>query len=135
MTMLDWDEKFSVHIQDIDEQHKILFRCINDLVAAMQSFQEGAALKNVMEELIRYTNVHFSQEEELLKKYDYPEFSSHVEEHKKFIEMVEGVQKKYSEGEVTISLHVLDFMVEWLKNHILGTDMKYASYLNEKGVK
>ncbi len=134
MGILEWSEKFSVNISEIDEQHKVLFRCINDLVEAIQTFQEKDALVKVMDELVRYTNVHFSEEEELMKKYSYPEYENHVKEHEKFVGMVEDMRKKYEMGEQTISLQVLDFMVDWLKTHIMGTDMKYAPYLNERGV-
>jgi len=33
-----------------------------------------------------------------------------------------------------VNVDLLNFLKSWLQNHILGTDKKYAPFLNGKGV-
>lgn len=37
-------------------------------------------------------------------------------------------------GKFTLSVDVLNFLCDWLRDHILKTDKKYAEYTNEKNI-
>jgi hemerythrin len=52
MAYIDWTEKLSVGIDIIDEQHKVLFKIINDLHDAMKAGQSKLVIKEVLERLI-----------------------------------------------------------------------------------
>jgi hemerythrin-like metal-binding protein len=135
MAVLIWDETYSVQIESIDEQHKILFSYINDLVEAMQEFRESDVVSRLLPALMDYTIVHFGAEEKLMEENGYPKLDEHKQEHEKFINMIKEFEEKFKTGDRTISLGILDFLVDWLKNHIMGTDMKYTPHLKEKGVR
>jgi len=48
---------------------------------------------------------------------------------------VQDVQKKYLEGSTILSQEVMNFLKEWLRNHIQGEDKKYGTFFNSIGVK
>ena len=35
---------------------------------------------------------------------------------------------------MTISIEVMNFLKDWLSNHILGSDKRYGPFLNGKGL-
>ncbi len=45
-----------------------------------------------------------------------------------------ALQQQFDQGKATITLDVMEFLQQWLDKHILGTDKKYAPFLNSKGV-
>jgi hemerythrin len=50
---------------------------------------------------------------------------------KKVTEFRSGLES----GKLSLSLEVMNFLSDWLKNHIKVVDKKYASFFNEKGLK
>lgn len=133
--LMTWKEQYSVHIAEIDQQHKKLIALINQLGEAMSRGKGREVIGEVLNQLITYCASHFATEERLFALYNYPEAAEHKEKHEKVTAKVLALQKEMQGGKMTISMEVMDFLEQWLDKHILGTDMKYSAYLNAKGVK
>lgn len=133
--LIRWSKTLMVNIPTIDEQHKQLVKMINDLHKAMKGREGTPAMERILNRLVEYTVMHFGTEEELFRKYKYPEREKHAEAHKKLVGKVSDFQKKMRSGDATISMDLMEFLKDWLVNHIKGTDAKYAPFLLEKGVK
>ena len=136
MAYLEWNDNYSVGIKAMDNHHKKLFDIVNELHTGMSSGNADAALRKVFSELTDYTKYHFTEEENLMSKYDYPELASQKEAHNKLIETLQDLQQQFDErkGEMTIIMKMQDFLRSWLLNHIIGHDKKYGPYLNSKGI-
>lgn len=135
MALITWEEKYSVNIRDIDDQHKKLFNLLNILYDAMSVGRGNDVLGRVLSELIDYTVYHFDAEERLFQKHGYPEYIQHKKEHDNMAKQAVELREKFNLGvDGMISAEVLIFLKNWLLNHIMVTDKKYASFLNGKGV-
>lgn len=134
MALFDWKDIYSVGIKEIDSQHKMLVNTLNELFEAMRNREVHEVITGIIKSLVDYVGVHFSFEEELMKKYNYPELIIHKKEHTAFVEKVLDFQKKHQAGNLMLSLEVMNFLKDWLKNHIMGTDKKYGPFFNNKGV-
>ena len=135
MVLMQWDSSFSVKVQEIDNQHQQLVKMLNELHDAMKEGKGDYALGKITVELMDYTREHFGTEEKYFDKFDYPETTVHKKEHGKFVQKVSEFKEGLDEGRLGLSIEVITFLVDWLKNHIKGTDMKYSSFFNEKGLK
>ncbi len=135
MAFLEWDDSFSVKIPSIDKQHKKLVGMINELMDAMKSGKGNAVLSSIIEKLADYTVEHFSTEEKYFKMYAFPGADEHIKEHQDFVKKVQDFQAGFESGKIGLTVNVMHFLRDWLKNHILGTDQKYSDYLVSKGVK
>ena len=134
MSFINWEDKYSVDIALIDDQHKQLFSIINSLHEIMREGKGKEHVGIVVEKLISYTEKHFNQEEEYFKKYFYPETKEHIAQHNRFIDKVVDFKKKHDSGKLFLSIEILNFLNQWLTNHILVTDMKYKDFLKSKGL-
>ncbi|MBF0351471.1 MAG: hemerythrin family protein [SAR324 cluster bacterium] len=135
MSLLTWSEAFSVKINSIDEQHKKLINMINGLHDAMQLGDSKKVIEKILEGLAVYTVKHFGYEEELFRKYGYPQSEQHIREHQALVNQVVALQKRLStEESFMLGVEILEFLKNWLINHIQGSDMKYSAFLVEKGV-
>ena len=132
---LDWKDEYRVGIDSIDQQHRKLVNLINQLQTAVDYSTGEEFEREALDELVDYTKTHFSYEEGLMEQHDYPEFEPHRAQHQKMIKQVEDVLAEYEQDNETAMSNALDFLKDWLINHINGTDKEYSSYLIDKGVK
>ena len=72
MKELKWGRVLSVDIDEIDEDHKKLVAIFNILGTALQQKESRVYIEAVLEELINCTVWHFSHEERLMIRYQYP---------------------------------------------------------------
>lgn len=133
MPLLNWSEQYSVQVPEMDAQHRILFDCINELHDAMSARQGQAVLGGILDKLIDYTRTHFVDEEALFTSHNYPERESHIREHEAFVEQVAKVRRDYEAKTLMLSLQTLNFLQDWLKNHIQKVDRHYGEWLNKAG--
>lgn len=134
MALLTWDEGYSVRVEKLDSQHTVLFNILNDLHAAMTKGEAHKITGPLLQKLLDYTRTHFAAEEKLLDISGYPGFSEHRKIHAGLIQQVEEYVARYEKGEATLSLHLINFLRDWLTNHIQKTDKEYSSWLNEHDI-
>lgn len=134
MAEIKWRDSYSVGIEKFDNQHKKLVQILNDLLDAMHSGMAHVILENKLNELVDYAHTHFSDEEDLFDRYDYPQKVEHHNQHIQLLAQVQKLLEDLSKGSIVITLQTTDFLKDWLINHILGDDMEYASFFKEKGV-
>jgi hemerythrin-like metal-binding protein len=135
MPLFTWDSSYSVGVQDMDNEHIKLFGIINSLYDAMKSGKSKEVMEDVFKQLVDYTEVHFSDEEKLMSQHNYPGINEQMAQHKLFVDKVEENYKKYREGAILISIDIMNFLKDWLVNHIQIIDKKYAEFFNRIGIK
>jgi len=125
------DETLSVDAGEIDEQHRKLVELFNML---SQSVAEGDAaeyIEAVLEELINCTIWHFSHEERLMLMYKYDGLEAHKDEHHDLINSVRELQQKFHKQSKLLTNEDIEYLEDWLTQHILGQDMRLGFYLME----
>ncbi|WP_019554442.1 bacteriohemerythrin [Propionispira raffinosivorans] len=130
MAIVTWTDEFSVGIPKFDEEHKKLVTMINNLHAAMK---EGRG-KDTMEELLlgltKYVNTHFSHEETLMAKYNYPNYEKHKKIHDDFKAKVIEYKCLYDKNLLPAN-QLLTVLRDWLIKHICDTDRDYGPFLEK----
>jgi hemerythrin len=131
---MEWSDKLSVGIEEIDNQHQALVGLLNQLHTAIHEKHGTAACMEILDKLVEYTRVHFTVEESLMRILGYPEYEDHHEEHDKLIRQVVELQQKLKIDKANISFELLHFLRGWLSHHILETDKAYVPYFLSRGV-
>ncbi|MEI6985497.1 MAG: bacteriohemerythrin [Rhodospirillaceae bacterium] len=136
MPLMDWTEKMSVGIAQFDKEHHGLVDLINELFDAVQAGRGREKLGGTLTKLLDYTKTHMLKEEQILERYGYPDLEPHRQEHKAIVRRIVGIRQRYESGATgPMCMEVLALMKSWLTDHILGTDKKYQSFLNGKGLR
>ncbi len=94
MGFIKWNSTYNVHIKKIDNQHKKIISILNHIYDLQQS-GNPKAIDKVLSELEKYARVHFSTEEVLFDKHEYPESIEHKKEHERFIKKIGEVRNKF----------------------------------------
>jgi hemerythrin-like metal-binding protein len=130
-----WDDSYSVKVRRLDDEHQQLFSIINQLHEGMKAGRGKDVLQSVLDQLLRYTEQHFADEEALMQLGGYPWLNAHITLHQGFINKIKGFSKDFRSGAVSISVEMLEFLRNWLAEHIIGSDHQYCELLNSAGIR
>jgi len=130
---IKWEEKYSVKIKEIDEQHKVLLNLIGELENFSKKYNYKEVFPEAIDTLKNYVRTHFSTEEEYMVKANYPFLDEHKKVHLQFTEEVDREVEKLNNRDITALdiIFLYNFLLDWIENHILGEDHKYVEYLKE----
>lgn len=127
MPLITWDQGLSVGVPDLDAQHHRLVDMINQLHDAMAKGQGREALKPLLAGLVQYTVTHFQAEEQYMRKINYPNLPQHKAEHEKLVRRVKELTQSYESNQISLTIETMNFLRDWLTNHIRRVDRQYAS--------
>lgn len=129
MGLSDWSPKYTVNHPVMDEHHHALFKLVDRLSEAIIEKKENEIIGEILGSLIDYTKMHFAAEEQLMRQVNFPGLPQHKEAHDKMVAQVQEYQRRFKEGDGTITAEISQFlMTDWLVKHILGMDELYAPY-------
>ncbi len=130
VSIVNWQESYSVGNQHIDEQHQILIDTINQLASA-ESLNNHHAVLMIIDELASYAAFHFDFEERLMESAGYPDLQRHRAVHLAFGSWVANLREQHFRyGRRPLGVSVLGFLRDWLDHHILGEDQRYRPYIH-----
>jgi len=133
--MFKWDDKYSVGIQSIDNQHKEIFEILNKLLEAMKLGHGSDVTTEIILELERYAVIHFQKEEFFFQRFNFHGSVEHITEHQNFIKKVAVLKPDLKSGKLTLTFELLNFLKEWIDHHILIVDKQYSECFLQNGLK
>jgi hemerythrin len=132
MSLIEWDsKKFSVHVDEMDEQHKKWIHLINVLHDSLMEKKDNVTPKSAIEEMLAYTRYHFAQEEALMRNIDYPAFIEHKQLHGDFIVELQSLNVEINTGHILLRTQIMSILKNWLEDHITTADMRYGEYISK----
>jgi len=132
--MFEWRNEYSVEIGSVDAQHKVLFATAGELYNAMAAGHSKDVMARLLDRLIQYTKTHFAHEERLMQQCGYPRFEAHKAQHDALTARVMKFQSDFQQGRVNMSVQLLQFLKDWLAQHIQETDRQYIPVMKAKSV-
>ena len=131
MTLFEWTSDYELDIPQIDDQHKELVEMINDLYASIKGRHSGEAVNTTLNKLLKYVNVHFETEESSMQERNYPGLEDQIQLHNELRMKVLELKKRHLQGQDIATFELLNFLVDWLKEHISNTDRAYGEYIQK----
>ncbi|HEC1753471.1 bacteriohemerythrin [Campylobacter sp. CNRCH_2015_0814] len=118
----EWDKKYSINNEKIDEQHKKLF----ELAARVEEISDRpiyqVELKKIVAEFFHYIKIHFQDEENYMAEINYPYLNQHKLMHKQITKsMIKLIQSIKSTNDLKEKLYIV--VNSWLIEHIIQHDM------------
>lgn len=131
---VQWREHLSVGVEEIDEQHRRLFDAFNAFVAACNGGKGKEEVTRLFDFLDAYVITHFAAEERLQKRFAFPEYEKHREQHQKFIADLVDMKERLSSEGATLPLVITTgrVMAGWLIEHISGMDRNFGRFVREQ---
>ncbi|MBI2236896.1 MAG: bacteriohemerythrin [Magnetospirillum sp.] len=127
---IHWTEMMSVGVPALDDDHKTLVKLLNVLHRSIGDPEEYGTLGTVLEALVDYARHHFVREERMMQDCNYPQLDAHRQIHDSIAAKVVEYRRRYDEDQTSVrARECLDFLHNWLIEHICTNDMDYRPWL------
>jgi hemerythrin len=128
MRIVEWEDRYNLGIDDIDQHHRHLLELLNRSYNAVIMEQNKNEVRYIFHELLEYADYHFSAEEAMMKRYGYARTDMHLAEHETFRQKVNDLLDRLLGTGFSFDVELICFLEEWLLNHILHMDREYAEF-------
>ena len=131
MKLLKWKDEYSMNEENIDKQHKGLFKLSNEIYDLVEKgIDDHEHFRELFLALNDYGIEHFLYEEMYMQEQDYPDLKEHIKQHNEFSNKVRdlcvGIDKE------THIRDIGEFVSTWLVEHVLNEDMEYKEFIAKK---
>ncbi|HIJ64299.1 MAG TPA: hemerythrin family protein [Rhodospirillaceae bacterium] len=128
-TFIRWSEDMSVGAPDLDAHHRMIIDCLNALHPLLGAPDPEDRISEVLRRLEEFVLIHFSEEEQAMRKAGYPDWRQHKTQHDAMYDVVYNLKSDIEHGRTVDARHLFDLIYDWLIRHILGEDKKYRPFL------
>jgi hemerythrin len=130
--IVEWDDKYCVGINLIDEQHKKLIELTNTLYRSCLVGTDEEKTDHFMKavkDVVDYTKFHFTAEERMLQNVSFPDYGPHKKHHEEFVKKLVDDVKGFQEGQKFVINNFVRFLRDWILSHIAVEDTQYARFI------
>lgn len=133
----EWKDRYNLDIKEIDEQHKKLMEIglkAYEIASINDGYDRYDEIMKILDDLLAYTKYHFNYEEEMLKKHNYQHTHDQENEHLYYVAKIRELASRedIDDNQRKTILEIIDFLSQWISNHIMLADRKYADFLKGK---
>jgi len=130
-----------VGVAEINKQHLRLasyaveFSLIVDELSEREvTSTDWRRIDALFSKIMRYVETHFTQEEELMLKYGYPDYEAHKKLHDKFSDQMIKLQAEINNRNIKFRKKMSSLLWDWLYHHINEVDYQYREFFRSKGL-
>lgn len=127
--LIEWDEKYSVDVPELDEYQKGLFEKFNTLIEMKSTTLDAKAATNMISDINDYSKLFFTKEERILRRRGYPDLETHAKAHRRFIKSSISLRREIAEDINNLTMEILLELRDWLVEHIETSDSLYVPFL------
>ncbi|HHW67024.1 MAG: hemerythrin [Epulopiscium sp.] len=131
---MEWNDSLLTGVEKIDNQHKELFRRVNNVLEACNQRKGKEIVGETLNFLESYVEEHFRDEEKLQLESQYPGYEGHKLLHAKFIKDIKDLKSRFERdgASILVVIEMNKTIVGWLREHIMKVDKKFAEYYTSR---
>jgi hemerythrin-like metal-binding protein len=132
---LEWNDKLSVCIPEIDAEHQHFIMLVNELNEAIVRRMDVEEIQKRMQAILDDAVAHFTHEEALFMEWGYPAAEEHAEKHAQITLALHEIMGRFEHDGtgyewIEAGLQVKQALID----HLLTEDMKYRDYCLASGL-
>jgi hemerythrin-like metal-binding protein len=127
MELFKWHESYSVNNEELDNHHKTLCSILNKLYENCMGADIPNSLDSIVDELVSYSNYHFTAEEQHMRDIGYKDIEKQINEHKEFTQKAFQLKKVIDKNDIEHTKELIVFLGSWILHHVMEDDKKYSA--------
>lgn len=129
MRAFQWSKVYSIHIPELDDEHRTLFEDCDALQRAFRAGVDPREMRPILGVLMSHATEHFAHEERLMQASECPSYGWHKRQHEAATAELGGLERRIRRGSREATREMLHFLAEWLNDHIRLADCMMGAHL------
>lgn len=124
MSLIEWDEKYSIGVAAVDHEHRELIGLVNE---AHDRLMRPGAVDVVMEflgEILARITAHFALEEQVMRARNYDHYDTHKADHERLLDEIRDMMDDYEDGELFSEALLAQQLQAWFTGHFRTHDAR-----------
>ena len=124
MTLLEWRDEYRTGIRGVDYEHEELIYRINAVYELIEASADRDEVIDGLGEIYGSIAAHFALEEQMMQRYEYPEYAEHRADHERLLDEIRDITETY---ETSVQLDRPAFqqrLGNWFQNHFSTHDAR-----------
>lgn len=133
MMDMKWTDAMTVEVDELDEDHRIIFAHFSELGSAIERREAGPAL-SMFDDLLRITRVHFAREERMLADCEFPMLALHVNGHREAEKQLLTLQEHLEGRDWSGARSAYAASCDTFLFRLILDDLDYKLFLQDKDI-
>ncbi|WP_163341083.1 bacteriohemerythrin [Desulfopila sp. IMCC35008] len=132
--MFEWNKSLDIGYPDIDQQHQQWIDLLNKLEHQLLNGTSKNEKENrllILKDILDFTSTHFKNEEEIMKRCNYPNIVEHYRMHKDFHQKVYDLYREVLDGNYVLDSELISILRNWFLSHTQNEDRKAFQYCSK----
>jgi hemerythrin len=127
---LEWQERFSVGVPEVDHEHRELIHLINSLHEALEQGSPAERVRAVLGEVHVAISAHFALEEKDMQAWGYPGYAAHKRDHERLLDELRDLMDSIDWAIPADTTAFAGRVNAWFETHFQTQDAKLHGYLH-----
>jgi hemerythrin len=125
-----WTDDLGLGVPPLDAGRDALIRLLDAYVGAFVAGRDREVIDAAFERILDHTHAQFRDEERLMRDAGFPPWLEHAEEHRR---RTSELMRLNLDRDEILQADFGERLRDWLTDHVLGSDRRFARYLRALG--
>jgi hemerythrin-like metal-binding protein len=130
MSLIEWDENYSVGVAAVDHEHRELIGLVNEAHDRLMRPGAADAVMDFLGEIFARISAHFALEEQIMRVRNYDQYDAHKADHERLLDEIRDMMDDYEDGELFSEALLAQQLQTWFAGHFRTHDARLHRYLN-----
>ena len=131
MSLLHWEDRYSVGVAAVDHEHRELIELINRLYAEASARGSKDAIVDFFGDLLKAISSHFALEERLMRERGYDQLAQHKNDHERLLDELRDIMEDFEASERIDEKLLAQSLDAWFSRHFESHDARLHSILGD----
>jgi len=124
MSLIEWDEKYSVGVAAVDHEHRELIGLVNEAHDRLLRPGGEEAVMDFLGEIFARISAHFALEEQIMRARNYDHYDEHKTDHERLLDEIRDIMDDYEDGESFSEALFAQQLKTWFAGHFRSHDAR-----------
>ena len=124
MSLIEWDEKYSVGVAAVDHEHRELIGLVNEAHDRLMRPGGEEAAMDFLGEIFARISAHFALEEKIMRARNYDRYDEHKTDHERLLDEIRDMMDDYEDGELFSEERFAQQLKTWFAEHFRTHDAR-----------
>lgn len=124
MSLIEWDEKYSVGVAAVDHEHRELIGLVNEAHDRLMRPGGEEAVMDFLGEIFARISMHFALEEKIMRDKVYDHYNEHKADHERLLDEIRDMMDDYEDDEYFSEEQFAQQLSIWFTEHFSTHDAR-----------